>query len=294
MRMRHLGLEAAIVAASLWASVGQAAATTVQLISNGSFSEGVDGFASWTVSEQPGSAGAWALQTGPFSNVTQLPVPLPPDEAAMVDPFGPYSGMLSQTFTIPSFGVPIAKATFSATVYLANYAEDFFTPASTDYRFDQVGPNQQFSIRLGRDSAQTPDVGLDETLLSIYQTKPGDNRIFSSYTPITIDVDPAMLDPYQGEEVGVAFRLTANMSFFVAGVTGVGIHGATDSGTFGACARLGRRRTPEVESALWHFARTRRPVVSGAGLKPRVGSCRPAVRCRVRGNRMEGSRFRFT
>jgi len=221
MPMRNLSLAAAIVAASLWASAAQAAVAPVQLISNGSFSEGVNGFASWTIREQPGSAGAWALQTGPFSNVTGLPVPLPPNQAAMIDPFGPYSGVLFQAFTIPSFGVPIASAKFSVTLYLANYAEDFFAPSSTDYRFDQVGANQQFWIRLGRGLAQSPDVGLDETLLSIYQTEPGDNRLFSNYTPIVIDLDPAMLDPLQGKRLGVGIGLTSNLIYFVAGITGI-------------------------------------------------------------------------
>src|SRR4051794_18589887 len=109
-------------------------------ITNGGFESG---FSNWTRSNQLGSEGTFALQTGIVSPVNNDPVPLPPGgiTAAMTDAQGPGSHVLYQDFTV-SAAVPAATLLFD--LFIGNRAGTFFSPNSLDFSTPTL--NQQARV----------------------------------------------------------------------------------------------------------------------------------------------------
>src|SRR5688572_8694739 len=98
-------------------------------ITNGGFEAGLAG---WTGMQQPGSEGAFLLQSGTTSPITGEAVPAPPEgsSAAMTDAAGPGSRVLFQTFTVAG---PVGAGMLVFDLFVGNRAPDFFAPDTLDF-----------------------------------------------------------------------------------------------------------------------------------------------------------------
>ena len=151
------------------------------LITNGGFESG---FSSWTRTDQLGSEGTFALQTGTTSPVNGDPVPAPPGgtTAAMTDAQGPGSHVLSQSFTVSA---PVLAAMLRFDIFVGNRAGMFVSPSTLD--FSTPALNQQARVDILVGSAGAFSVLPADVLLNAFQTNPGDPLV-SGYTHHTVDV----------------------------------------------------------------------------------------------------------
>ena len=138
------------------------------LITNGGFESG---FSSWTRTDQLGSEGTFALQTGTTSPVNGDPVPAPPGgtTAAMTDAQGPGSHVLSQSFTVSA---PVLAAMLRFDVFVGNRAGMFVSPSTLDFSTPALNQQARVDILLG--SAGAFSVLPADVLLNAFQTNPGD------------------------------------------------------------------------------------------------------------------------
>jgi hypothetical protein len=183
------------------------------LITNGGFEAG---FSNWTRSDQPGSDGTFALQTGTASPVNGDPVPAPPGgtTAAMTDAQGPGSHVLYQDFTVPS-SAPAATLLFD--VFIGNRAGMFASPNTLDFSTPTL--NQQARVDILLASASPFSVASGDVLMNVFQTNPGDPAV-SGYTMHSVDVS-ALFNAHLGETLRLRFAETDDIFTFQLGVDNV-------------------------------------------------------------------------
>jgi hypothetical protein len=185
------------------------------LITNGGFGSG---FSSWTRTDQLGSDGTFALQTGTTSPVNGDPVPAPPGAttAAMSDAQGPGSHVLSQSFTVSA---PVLSAMLRFDVFVGNRAGTFFSPSSLDFSTPTLNQQARVDILLG--SASAFSVLPADVLLNAFQTNPGDAAV-SGYTHHTVDVT-SLINTHLGTPLTLRFAEADNVFTFQLGVDNVDI-----------------------------------------------------------------------
>jgi hypothetical protein len=185
------------------------------LITNGGFESG---FSSWTRTDQLGSDGTFALQTGTSSPVNGDPVPAPPGgtTAAMTDAQGPGSHVLSQSFTVSA---PVLAAMLRFDVFVGNRAGAFFTPSSLDFSTPALNQQARVDILLG--GADAFSVLPADILLNAFQTNPGDPLV-SGYTHHTVDVT-TLINTHLGTPLTLRFAEADNVFTFQLGVDNVDI-----------------------------------------------------------------------
>jgi hypothetical protein len=185
------------------------------LITNGGFESG---FAGWTIADQVGSDGTFALQSGAASPVNLDPVPPPPGgtTAAMTDALGPGTHVLYQDFVVPTG--PLAPAVLSFDLFIGNRADEFFTPDPATLDFSSQ-LNQQARVDILLPGADPFSVDPADVLLNVYQTQPGDPAV-SGYTTISMDVS-ALLLANVGNTLRLRFAEADNVFTFQLGVDNV-------------------------------------------------------------------------
>src|SRR4051794_13636001 len=141
-QLRPIWLSATLVCA-LSSQAGAA------FITNGGFESG---FSNWTRSDQTGSEGTFALQTGTTSPVNGAVVPAPPGgtTAAMTDAQGPGSHVLYQDFTVTA---PVPAATLLFDLFIANGAGTFFPASTLDFSTPTLNQQARVDILLGSATA---------------------------------------------------------------------------------------------------------------------------------------------
>ncbi len=204
----------------LWIAVmivGAAAANAqaANIVNNGGFESG---FTSWTRSDQVGSEGTFALQTGTLSPVNGDPVPAPPGglTAAMTDAQGPGSHVLYQDVVVPAL---VPSATLSFDLFVGNRANAFFTPATLDFATPTL--NQQARVDILTTAAVPFSVGASDVLLNAFKTNAGDPLV-SGYTHYTMDVT-SLLNAHLSQTLRVRFSEVDNVFTFQLGVDNVAL-----------------------------------------------------------------------
>jgi len=184
------------------------------LITNGGFESG---FSSWTRSDQLGSDGTFALQTGTASPVNGTAVPAPPGSttAAMTDAQGPGSHVMTQTFTLSA---PVLSAMLAFDLFIGNRAGVFVSPSSLD--FSTAALNQQARVDILVAGANPFSVAAD-VLMNVFQTNPGD-PVISGYTHHTANLT-TFLNTHVGTPLTLRFAETDNVLTFQLGVDNVDI-----------------------------------------------------------------------
>lgn len=213
------------------------------LINNGGFESG---FSDWSIADQPGSDGGYAIQTGTLSPVNGETVPAPPGGtyAAMTDAMGPGSHVLYQDFVVPA-AVADAKLKFS--LYVNNsIAGSFRTPATLD--FATAALNQQARVDLLPITADPFSVAPADILLNAFQTLTADPLV-SGYTGYEVDIT-SLLQAHAGQTLRLRFAEVDNLGPLLFGIDNVSIDlpGVPDGGTpifflaagLGAIGWLGR------------------------------------------------------
>jgi glucose/arabinose dehydrogenase len=239
-----------VVAAAIIGLAGASSAHALQLITNGGFEAG---FSGWTTVDQTGGDGAFSIQTGilsPISNET-VPAPLEGTQAAMTDAFGPGSHVLYQDFVVAGSG-----GTVSFSLFVGNRATDFFIPpgGSLDFALtSQTGLNtlnQQARVDIMRAGGDPFSIAAGDVLASLFQTNPGDPLLVSGYNAFSFDVG-ALFAGRAGETLRLRFAETDNVNFFQFGVDDVSIE-----------------TVPEPASALL-FGAGLAALLAGRALRPR-------------------------
>jgi hypothetical protein len=195
-----------------------------QIIVNGGFESG---FANWTRSEQVGSDGTFALQTGTVSPVNGFAVPSPPQgsQAAMTDSQGPGAHVLYQDFLVPN---TLGPWTLSFLLFLNNTTGSYFTPSPASLDFSTPTLNQQLRVDVLKATADPFSVAAADVLQNIYQTQPG-NPAVSGYNLITADLS-ALIAANAGQTVRLRFAEVDNVGILNAGVDAVSLADAPLSG----------------------------------------------------------------
>jgi hypothetical protein len=214
------------------------------LLTNGGFESG---FSGWSIADQPGSEGGYAIQSGTLSPVNGETVPAPPagTYAAMTDAMGPGSHVLYQDFVVPA-SVADAKLKFS--LYVNNsLAGDFRTPATLD--FATTALNQQARVDIVPTSADLFSVAPTDILQNAFRTLTTDPQV-SGYTDYEVDIT-SLLQSYAGQTLRLRFAEVDNIAPLMFGIDNVSIDlpGVPDGGSpvlllaagLGAIGVLGRR-----------------------------------------------------
>jgi len=185
------------------------------LITNGGFDTG---FSSWTRTDQLGSEGTFALQTGTTSPVNGDTVPAPPGgtTAAMTDAQGPGTHVLSQSFTVSA---PVVAAMLRFDVFVGNRAGVFVSPGTLDFSTPALNQQARVDILLG--SAGAFSVLPADVLLNAFQTNPGDPLV-SGYTHHTVDVT-SLINTHLGTPLTLRVAETDNVFTFQLGLDNIDI-----------------------------------------------------------------------
>ncbi len=188
---------------------------SASLVANGGFESG---FASWTLADQLGSEGTFAVQSGTSSPLNGFAVPAPPQgsQAAMTDSYGPGSHVLYQDFVVPA-AVPAANLAFS--LFVNNGAEAFTTPNHLEFATPDL--NQQARVDLVKVGADPFSIAAGDVLMNLYQTGVGDDLV-SGYTAYSLDVT-ALFQAHAGETLRLRFAEVDNVNFFNFGVDDVSV-----------------------------------------------------------------------
>jgi len=184
------------------------------------------GFSGWTRTDQLGSEGTFALQSGTTSPVSGETVPLPPGAitAAMTDALGPGTHVLYQDFVVPS---AVGAGTLMFQLFIGNRAGTFFTPAPASLDFSTPTLNQQARVDILLGGTNAFSVAPADVLMNVFQTAPG-NAAVSGYTSFNVDVT-SLLNSHVGSTLRLRFAEVDNVLGFQLGVdnadivTGTGV-----------------------------------------------------------------------
>jgi len=188
------------------------------LIGNGGFEAG---FASWTRSDQLGSNGTFALQTGTISPVNGTTVPAPPGgtRAAMTDAQGPGSHVMFQDFVVSSS--PILSAQLQFSVFIGNRANAFFVPSPPSLDFSTPTLNQQARVDILNSGTDPFSVSAIDVLATAYQTTTADPLV-SGYNTVTVDLT-SLFAANAGHMLRLRFAEVDNVFTFQMGVDNVSL-----------------------------------------------------------------------
>ena len=191
-------------------SAGPAYATSI--IVNGGFEAG---FMGWTRADQLGSDGSFLVQSGTASPVNGMAVPAPPEGvlAAMSDAQGPGTHVLYQDFVVPSV---VSNATLSYSLFVQNFAGNFFTPATLDFSTPALNQRARVDIMLASEDHFSLNV-----LLNVFETAPLSPPVFG-YSPNTVDIT-ALLAAHAGQTLRLRFADVNNVFIQNVGVDAVNI-----------------------------------------------------------------------
>lgn len=215
----HMNTNTHLRTARRFACLGLAGACTLStwagLIVNGGFESGLSG---WTASDQVGSEGTFALQTGTLSPVNGLTVAAPPEglTAAMTDAAGPGSHVLYQDFVVPA---SVPAASLSLAFFINNHAPAFFVADHLDFSTPDLNQQARADILSGSADPFTTDPG--DILLNLFQTMSGD-ALVSGYTTVALDVT-ALLQAHAGETLRLRIAEVDNVDIFNLGVDAVAL-----------------------------------------------------------------------
>jgi len=210
------GVATTALALVLWSATVQTC--RADLITNGGFESG---FTGWTLANQLGSEGTFAIQTGTVSPVNGNPVPAPPGptRAAMTDAFGPGSHVLYQDFRVPTTISPTAFVGFD--LFVGNRASGFFIPSPASLDFSTPALNQQARVDILTSTSDLFSTAAGDVLLNLYQTRTTDPLV-SGYTRQTIDV-ASLFNAHRGETLRLRFAEVDNVFTFQLGVDNVNV-----------------------------------------------------------------------
>jgi hypothetical protein len=189
---------------------------------NGNFETG--DLRGWTAVDS--GSGGWSAYTGTTSPESNFTVAAPPEGnfAAMTDQLGPGSHILYQDiFLRRGF-----RHTLNLTLYYANRASSFFTPASLS---PFGGPNQQYRVDIVRPSAPVTSVAPSDVLTNVFQTNVG-GPLTLDPTPMVADLTPFAarttglplsvdLTPFGGQWIRLRLSQVDNQFYFQAAVDDV-------------------------------------------------------------------------
>ena len=192
-------------------------ASAAPLLLNGGFENGLT---SWLTTTQPGSEGAFLLQTGNTSPLSGMVVQLPPGGtfAAMSDQLGPGSHVLYQDFVVPN---GVTAATLSFDLLINNLADNFYVPSPPTLDFSTPALNQQARVDLLLASSDPFSVAAADVLQNLYQTDPGDPLI-TPYFATASDLS-ALLAAHAGQTLRLRFAQVDNLLNFNLGVDNVNL-----------------------------------------------------------------------
>ena len=188
------------------------------VIVNGGFETG---FAGWTRSDQIGSEGTFALQTGTTSPVTASPVPAPPQGAfaAMTDAEGPGSHVLYQDFFVAA---PVLSGTLSFSLFVQNQATAFSSPNTLDFASPAL--NQQARVDILTAGSDPFSVAPGDVLQNLFRTMPGDPLV-SGYNTLSFDI-AGLLNAHANETLRLRFTEVDNVNLFQLGVDNISLTSA--------------------------------------------------------------------
>jgi hypothetical protein len=206
---------------------------------NGGFESG---FTGWTLANQLGSDGSFAVQSGTASPVNAFTVPAPVEGgfAAMTDSTAGGSHVLYQDFIIPTG--PITLATIDFSLFLRNGAAAYSNPANLNWSTPQL--NQQARVDLMVVGADAFSVSAADVLLNLFQTTTA-TPLLTGYNAFSVDVT-SLLSAHAGETVRLRFAQVDNVNFFNLGVDAVSVNvvpsPAVSAFALAAVAGAARRR----------------------------------------------------
>lgn len=194
---------------------GASHAFAIQLISNGGFENGFNG---WTTFDQAGGDGTFQLQSGTASPINSDEVPAPPGGtyAAMTDAQGPGAHLLLQQFVVPNV---ITTAVLSFDLFIGNRADDFHTPDLNILTFDTPELNQQARVDIIDAAGNVFE--LTGLIAELFQTASGDPLV-SGYTHYAIDIAD-VLALNTGAELMLRFAAVDNVFTLQFGVDNVSL-----------------------------------------------------------------------
>lgn len=192
-------------------------AGAAQIIVNGGFESFLSG---WSIDNQQGSVGGFALQTGTTNPQNAVTVPAPPEgsNAAMSGGEGPGSHVLYQSFTISQ---SVGSALLSFSLFLDNQEGAFYVPNPATLDFSGNFFNQQFRVDVMKDSATPFSVAGTDILANVYQTASNDPAT-SGYTTVTFDLT-SVVNANLGTALRLRFAEVDNANLFSAGVDAVSL-----------------------------------------------------------------------
>lgn len=193
------------------------------LIANGGFESG---FASWTLVDQLGSDGGFAVQSGTLSPVNGDPVPAPTAglNAAMSDAGAPGAHVLYQDFVVPSGS---NSGLLSFDLFIGNRGTFFATPATLDFSTPALNQRARVDIMLA--SADPFSLLAADILMQVYETAVGD-ALVSGYTTISRDIS-ALLAANEGQTLRLRFAETDNLAPLQMGVDNISVEAVPAPGT---------------------------------------------------------------
>jgi hypothetical protein len=225
----------------LFAFVSSAGAAS---ITNGGFETG--DFTGWTVVNQAGGSGNWAVYMGTTApNGATIAAPPEGTHAATSYQSGPGSHVLYQDVTLE----PNAKHTLTFTLYYTTLAA-FATPSTLDYT---TIPNQQYRVDVIKPSAPVTSVAAVDVLANLFQTKTGDP---STLAPTVMSFD---LSQFAGQTVRLRFAEVDNSGNFYGSVDAVRVTSSPSvvtgaaSGVSSTAATVNGTVNPNGQATSYHF-----------------------------------------
>ena len=184
------------------------AAVGPNLVVNGSFEASDDTLTGWTVVDQTGGSGSWAVQMGTSSPTGIFTVEAPTDgsNAAMTFQGGPGSHLLYQDIAVPASGGMLSFdiSLYSNAPYAVQNALDYTVIPNQHARVDLLDPTNPDVFDVGDEVENVWIVDADETPLPL------------PYTRIEYD-----LANWAGQTVRLRFGQVDNQNFFSAGIDNV-------------------------------------------------------------------------
>lgn len=184
-------------------------------IVNGGFEAGLT---NWTVTNQAGSEGGFALQSGTTSPASGMDVPAPPEgsNAAMTDAEGPGSHVLYQDFMQAS---AVGSARLSFDLFIGNRADAFSVPDLFTLDFSTAALNQQARVDILAGGSDPFSLAASDVLLSLYATGIGDPLV-SGYRRVEVDIT-SLLNANLNAPLRLRFSEVDNVNLFQFGVDNV-------------------------------------------------------------------------
>lgn len=184
-------------------------------IVNGGFE---DGLAGWTVADQAGSEGSFALQSGTRSPVTATRVPRPGEgrNAAMTDAGAGGSHVLYQDFLQAT---PVTRAMLSFDVFVGNRADAFHLPEVPTLDWATAVLNQQARADILVAGSDPFSLAAADLLANLFATGLGDPLV-SGYNRVEVDITD-LLNANLNTALRLRFAEVDNVNLFQFGVDNV-------------------------------------------------------------------------